>query len=670
MEMSHVRTIVLAFYAALAASSAISQHSAGLDIRRADRMNPEDPLVLEWLKAVQDYSSSDHRLLPAQEGDNAAQTFNNSLAALAFMVKNERERAERILDFYARATVPENIDSTLQNFFFKGEARGFFQEVSLSTYHNIGHGNDRWMGDMAWLLCAYKYYEREYHSTQYARITSLLHDLLVSYYKPAAHGGYIQHGWRKSDTYKHEADGHHEGNIDCHAVMRLCREDSLAHNIKLWIDSALTDLHDLPLDLYTWRTMAYGPTAASLLDVPENDTRYRKSISLRGHNVTGFYHGPDPAQKNIWTDGLGHIACAYLTCGDAAKGRFYANQLDSMIVESRIGGRITHTIPYTATRSGGYEWVDTLKGFTSCAAWYILAKNAVNPFQPAGAGRGAADAAAERAVLKMKIGRIAEQARARVGVAVTGYERDDTLTFNGKERYPMFSVFKLPIVLAVLDRVDKGELSLESKIHVKKKELRRRTWSPLRRKYGRRNVDITVDELIRYTISLSDNNGSDILMRVAGGPRVVGSFVHTLGIRDITITASAEKIFAEDSLQYNNWSTPAAMADLLNKLSEGKILSPKSTKYLWETMAKTRTGHARIKGLLPEGTVVAHKTGSSGTTRKGTTMATNDVGYIVLPDGKQVTIAVFVADAHASEGVCESTIAEIARAVWDTYVKR
>jgi len=356
------------------------------DQRRAGARNPEDPLVLEWLKLLQDRSSADRRLLPAQEGDDAAQTFNNALVALAFMVKQERERAERILDYFAEATVEENNDASLQNFFYRGEARGFFQEVSLASRHNVGRGTDRWMGDMAWLLCACKYHQMAYQSARYTRLVTLLHDLLVSYYRPAMHGGYIQHGWRKGDAYKHEADGHHEGNIDCFAVLRLCGEDSLACNIRQWLDNALRGVPDLPLDLYTWRTLAFGPASDSLLRIPEEDPRYRKSIVVRGHRVTGFYHAPDASRENIWTDGVGHMACAYQTCGSAEKGFFYANQLDSLMVERRIGGVVTHALPYTANRSGGYEWVDTTKGFTSCAAWYILAMNGVNPFRPRSTG--------------------------------------------------------------------------------------------------------------------------------------------------------------------------------------------------------------------------------------------------------------------------------------------
>jgi len=78
------------------------------------------------------------------------------------------------------------------------------------------------------------------------------------------------------------------------------------------------------------------------------------------------------------------------------------------------------------------------------------------------------------------------------------------------------------------------------------------------------------------------------------------------------------------------------------------------------------TGAHRLKGFLPEGTVVAHKTGTSGTSN-GLTRATNDVGIVTLPDGRHMAIAVFVSDSKANEAVREGVIAKIARAAWDYW---
>ena len=85
-------------------------------------------------------------------------------------------------------------------------------------------------------------------------------------------------------------------------------------------------------------------------------------------------------------------------------------------------------------------------------------------------------------------------------------------------------------------------------------------------------------------------------------------------------------------------------------------------------MEGTTTGPRRIKGLLPEGTVVAHKTGSSGV-YGDIVPATNDVGVITLPDGRHLALVVFVTDAHEPEVTCEDAIGRVARAVWDAHVR-
>jgi len=351
----------------------------GFKQRRDSLMIPEDTLVLNYLKAMQDNSSPGKDLLPSQE-DDEAQTFNNSLVAIAFILKGEKERAERILDFYSNATDTTNTDIQLQNFYYNGEARGFYQWVSLSTKRAPAGTVDRWMGDMAWLLIACKNYELAYNSDRYAHLVKIIKDMLISYYKEAPVGGYVQHGWRKGDSYLHEATGHHEGNIDCYVAFKLCNENFYAQKIKEWLLNELGGRTGLPLDLYTWRTLAFGKTNAGLLNIPEYDFRYRKIIDVGGEPVMGFYHGPDITINNFWNDGTGHIACAYLAFGDTARGMFYANQLDHLIIPKVINNDTTHTIPYTLNKTGGYNWVDPTKGFVSCAAWYIFAKNRYNPF--------------------------------------------------------------------------------------------------------------------------------------------------------------------------------------------------------------------------------------------------------------------------------------------------
>ena len=269
--------------------------------------------------------------------------------------------------------------------------------------------------------------------------------------------------------------------------------------------------------------------------------------------------------------------------------------------------------------------------------------------------------------LRTKIEHIVRAAHANVGVAVVDLHNNDTLTVNGNDTYPMQSVYKFPLALAVLSQVDKGTFSLQQTIRIRKSDLLPNTWSPLRERYPHGNISITLGELLTYTVSESDNNGCDVLFRLLGGPRVVDQYIHSLGVMDIAIATTEEEMHRAWEIQYRNWSSPAAMGQLLSLFYHDKILSIKSKEYLWQLMVNTKTGPGRLKGLLPKGAVVAHKTGSSGANENGIAAATNDVGIVSLPSGKHVAIAVFVSNCTAEEEACEQIIAEIANAVWDAY---
>jgi beta-lactamase class A len=239
------------------------------------------------------------------------------------------------------------------------------------------------------------------------------------------------------------------------------------------------------------------------------------------------------------------------------------------------------------------------------------------------------------------------------------------VTIDGHGHYPMQSVYKFPVALAVLSRVDSGILSLDQKLHLTGADLRPNTWSPLREKYPGDSASVWLDEVLKYTVSLSDNNGCDILFRLVGGPAVVDRYIHALGVSDIAIVATEQEMQSDRTVPARNWSTPAAMAQLLYLFGRGDVLSEASTEYLWQLMVGTRTGPHRLKGQLPDDALVAHKTGSSGTDASGMTPATNDVGIMQLPDGRRVGIVVYVADSSADEATRDAVIATIARIVWD-----
>lgn len=278
--------------------------------------------------------------------------------------------------------------------------------------------------------------------------------------------------------------------------------------------------------------------------------------------------------------------------------------------------------------------------------------------------RLAADTASSPADLRAEMARIAKITRGPVGAAVAVVEGGRVVALNGERRFPMQSVYKLPIAMAVLHQVDRGVLGLDQQVKIGPGDLAPPSrGSVIRDKYPK-GTNMTILELLDAMIGVSDGTASDVLLTLAGGPERVTVYLRGLGIRDVVVATTERAMAQGEQVQYRNWATPDAMAGLLRALQEGKGMSASSQRLLLGLMTARKTGPDRIRGLLPAGTIVAHKTGSSGTVH-GLTRATNDAGLVTLPDGRHLAIVVFVSDTRVGEATRDAVIAKIARAAWN-----
>jgi beta-lactamase class A len=276
-------------------------------------------------------------------------------------------------------------------------------------------------------------------------------------------------------------------------------------------------------------------------------------------------------------------------------------------------------------------------------------------------------ASAQDQSIAKKLDSIVSSKQATVGISVQIMETGDTVSLNGNHRFPMQSVYKFHLALAILNLVDKKELRLDQKVLLKKKDLHPDTHSPLRDKYPDGNVSVTIDELLRFTVGQSDNNGCDILFKLVGGTKIVDRYIKSLGIANVSIVGTEAQMHAKYKIQFKNYSSPKAATALLLKFAGGKILQENSSKYLMEIMQNSPSGPNKLKGLLPLGTVVAHKTGYSGIDQTGLTYATNDIGIVTLPNGNHMIISAFVTMSKESEAVNDRIIAELAKVAFEKY---
>lgn len=192
------------------------------------------------------------------------------------------------------------------------------------------------------------------------------------------------------------------------------------------------------------------------------------------------------------------------------------------------------------------------------------------------------------------------------------------------------------------------------------------TYSPLRDKYPQGEIEMSIADLLRYTLQQSDNNACDILFNYQGGTDAVDKYIHSLGIQDCAIVGTEAAMHEDLDLCYQNWSTPLAAAELLEIFRREPLFAKEYKDFIWQTMVECQTGQDRmVAPLLDKKVTVGHKTGTGDRNAKGQQIGCNDIGFVLLPDGRTYSIAVFVKDSEESFADNSKIIADISRIVYE-----
>ena len=266
--------------------------------------------------------------------------------------------------------------------------------------------------------------------------------------------------------------------------------------------------------------------------------------------------------------------------------------------------------------------------------------------------------------LKTQLQKIIAGADARVGVAVIA--DGDTLTVNGSPDYPLMSVMKLHQAVAVARILEERGLPLTTTVHIYVQDLKAGTWSPLRDARPGGGFDMSVAELLRYTLQQSDNNACDILFDRFAAPEHVDSIIRSMGFRDFRIAATEDEMHRDLKKCRENVSSPLSAADLMDRLASGTLpLGKEYADFIRSTLLECRTGlNRRPLPLEGSGALIGHKTGTSDREADGRWTGINDVGFVLLPDGRSYTLAVFISDSALGMEENEKLIADISGAVY------
>lgn len=263
----------------------------------------------------------------------------------------------------------------------------------------------------------------------------------------------------------------------------------------------------------------------------------------------------------------------------------------------------------------------------------------------------------------------------RVGIAI---ERVDTpgwsVDWQGDLPMPQQSVSKLWVAMTALEARDRGVLRLDQPVTVTRSDMTL-FHQPIASLIKDGGYQTTPDELLRRAMTMSDNTANDKLLSLAGGPSAVNRFLGANGLGGIKFgpgerllqartagltwnqsyslgrafyVARANLPMAVRRKAFDNYvadppdgATAKGIARALARLHRGELLKPDSTAHLLGYMEGSRTGRARLKGAMPPGWRLAHKTGT-GQDLAGETAGFNDVGLITAPDGTTYAVAVLI----------------------------
>jgi beta-lactamase class A len=154
--------------------------------------------------------------------------------------------------------------------------------------------------------------------------------------------------------------------------------------------------------------------------------------------------------------------------------------------------------------------------------------------------------------LRTQVARAAALAGGRVGVAISLLGSEEVVTLGDGVRYPMQSVFKLPLAMAVLDAVDRGGLRLDQAVRVVPADfVSDGQHSPIRdRNPG--GITLTVGDLLRAAASGSDGTAADVLLGLVGGPPAVTAYVRGLGVERLSVAVTEKEMGRDPQAQYRN----------------------------------------------------------------------------------------------------------------------
>ncbi|ASW01818.1 class A beta-lactamase [Paraburkholderia aromaticivorans] len=256
--------------------------------------------------------------------------------------------------------------------------------------------------------------------------------------------------------------------------------------------------------------------------------------------------------------------------------------------------------------------------------------------------------------IRRRLAEIEVASGGRLGVSIVDTMSGLHAGWRTDERFPMCSTFKVLAVGAVLARTDRGEEDLQRRVVFSQNDVVSN--SPATSKHTREltgQAGMSIAELCKAAITLSDNTAANLLLATFGGPAGLTAFARGLGDGITRLDRNEPTLNEAMPGDPRDTTTPNAMLGNLRELLLGEHLSPPSRAQLLAWLAANETGGARIRARLPKEWGVGDKTGT------GDHGTANDVAILWPPGRGPVLVTVYLTETDGNAARSNAAIANV-----------
>jgi len=208
--------------------------------------------------------------------------------------------------------------------------------------------------------------------------------------------------------------------------------------------------------------------------------------------------------------------------------------------------------------------------------------------------------------LQRKVQELIKGFNGDIGVYVKNLKNGKTVAINADTVFPTASMVKIPILVGVMDKINRGELSYHQTLTYKDSLL----YAGVDILGSFKNDEkITLSKVLLLMLTTSDNTASLWLQSLAGKGTRINELLDSMGF---TATRVNSRTPGRESIRnIYGWgqTSPREMATLMEKIANGEVMSKERSEQMLRLLGRNYWDEVSISQIPPD-VFVASKNGA------------------------------------------------------------